>query len=79
MHGQGENPLNVADFAAQTGVSFPLVPDVGNTLGKFDFPPGVNFPYPRDVVIGKDLVVRSIKNSFDVAEMDALVEQLVNE
>ncbi len=59
-------------------MTFPLVKDKG-TLGKFDFPEGVGYPYPRDVVIGKDLTVRSIKNSFDSNEMDGLIQQLIAE
>ncbi len=66
------------DFAEQTGVTFPLVKDQ-NTLNKFAFPDGVGYPYPRDVVIGKDLTVRSIKNSFDQNYMDELIQQLLAE
>lgn len=65
-------------FVKQTGITFPVVPSQG-TLSKFAFPPGVGYPYPRDIVIGKDLKVRSIKNSFNVAEMDSLVQQLMKE
>ena len=39
------------------------------------FPHGVGYPQPRDVVIDRNGVVRSIESSFDVAEMTALVEQ----
>lgn len=63
---------------AQTGITFPVLFNQG-TLSQFDFPPGVGFPYPRDVVIGKDLTVRSIRNSFDPDEMTSLVEQLLAE
>jgi hypothetical protein len=56
-----ENPAQLADFVEQTGITFPVVPSNG-TLNMFAFPPGVQYPYPRDVVIGKDLTVRSLKN-----------------
>lgn len=49
------------------------------TLGLFAYPQGVGYPYPRDVVIGKDGTVRSIKNSFHVEEMRALVAELLAE
>lgn len=75
---QGEPPALLADFAKQTGVSFPLVADQG-TLQNLRFPQGVGYPYPRDVIIGKDLVVRSIRNSFSVAETDALIQKLLAE
>ena len=72
----GDAPAKLADFIAQTGITFPVVDSQG-TLGQFAFPPGVNYPYPRDVVVGPDRVVRSIKNSFNVEDMDALVQQLL--
>lgn len=74
----GESQSSLDDFAEQTGVTFPLVKDKG-TLYAFAFPEGVGYPYPRDVVIGKDLTVRSIKNSFDSNEMEALIQQLLAE
>ena len=76
---QGEDPNLLDDFQMQTGVTFPLMKDDGFTLNKVAYPQGVGYPYPRDVVIGKDLTIHSIKNSFDVDEMDALVQQLLDE
>lgn len=78
IHGN-EDPAQVAAFIEQTGVTFPVVADEGSTLSEFDFPGGVGYPYPRDVVIGKDLTVRSIRNSFHAEEMTTLVEQLLTE
>jgi len=75
---RGESRQLLADFVEQTGVTFPIV-DGRDTLSGFAFPPGVNFPYPRDVVIGKDLTVRSIRNSFNAGEMRDLVERLIAE
>jgi hypothetical protein len=72
----GDDAALVAAFVEQTGISYPVVNSQG-TLGKFAFPPGVGYPYPRDVVIGKDLRVRSISNSFNVDDMDTLVQQLL--
>ena len=66
------------DFITQTGVSFPIVRDEGS-LSQIAFPPGVGYPYPRDVVVGPDLTIHSIRNSFDVAEMEALIQRLLRE
>jgi len=77
--GGGEPSDLLADFQKQTGVSFPIVRDPNETLRKFAFPQGVGYPYPRDVVIDKNLVVRDIKNSFNAAEMDKLVSSLLAE
>ena len=74
----GDPPAAVANFIEQTGITFPVVAD-NNTLYQFSYPSGVGYPYPRDIVIGKDLTVRSIKNSFNVAEMDALIQSLLAE
>ncbi|MCH9685213.1 MAG: redoxin domain-containing protein [Deltaproteobacteria bacterium] len=74
----GDPPEAVANFLEQTGITFPVLADEG-TLFDFVFPSGVGYPYPRDVVIGKDLTVRSIKNSFNQAEMDSLVQALIAE
>jgi hypothetical protein len=68
----------VAEFVAQTGISFPVTADVGS-LWQFDFPSGVGYPYPRDVVVGKDLTVRAIRNSFSATEIEALVLKLLAE
>lgn len=74
----GDPPELVKDFIEQTGLTFPVVADE-DTLYQFSFPSGVGYPYPRDVVIGKDLRVRSIKNSFNQAEMDTLIQTLLAE
>ena len=77
IYGNERSDLLTA-FREQTGVDFPMLKDRG-TLNDFAFPPGVGYPYPKDVVIGKDLTIRSIKASFNVEEMDALVQQLLAE
>jgi peroxiredoxin len=74
----GDDSSLVADFIEQTGVTFPVL-DGGDTVNRFTFPPGVAFPYPRDVVIDKRGRVRLIRNSFDPNEMTTLIEQLLAE
>ena len=76
---RGENVEQLAAFVEQTGITFPLIEDERNTLGDLDFADGVGYPYPRDVVVGKDLTIRSIRNSFSAEEMDALVVRLLAE
>lgn len=77
IHPSHEDPGQLADFAAQTGVTFPLVADQG-TKSLFAYPPGVGYPYPRDVVVGKDLTIHAIENSYDVDAMDTLIQQLLD-
>lgn len=77
LHGS-EFGDDLQDFADQIQVTFPLIDNQG-TRTSFNYPMGVGYPYPRDIVIGKDLTVRAIRNSFDVEEMTALVEALLDE
>ena len=73
-----ESEADLADFAQQTGVTFPLVQDQG-TISSLAYPPGTSYPYPRDVVVGRDLRVRSIRNSFNIDELTAEIEALLAE
>lgn len=75
----GEPTKLLNDFRKQTGITYPMLLDRRNTRGSFAYPPGVGYPYPRDVVIDKKLRVRDIKNSFNVKEMDKLVQKLLAE
>lgn len=68
----------MADFVEQTGITFPILADQG-TLWNLSFPPGVGYPYPRDVIIDKHGVIRSIKNSFSIEEAKALITKLLAE
>lgn len=77
IHG-GEPAEQLEDFVAQTGLTLPLVRDEG-TLYQFDYPSGTGYPYPRDVIVGRDGTVRSIKNSFNPDEARELVESLLAE
>ena len=74
----GESAGPLSDFIAQTGLTMPVVADQG-TRWLFSYPTGVGFPYPRDVIIGKDGTVRDIRNSFNVTEVEALVQDLIAE
>jgi len=70
--------VQLEDFVEQTGVTFPIVEDRGS-ISLLAFPEGVGYPYPRDVVVGPDLRIRSIRNSFNLAKMQTLVESLLEE
>lgn len=60
-------------------MTFPIVVDSGFTLNMVAYPAGVGYPYPRDVVIDKNLTIRAIRNSFNPSEVEALVQQLLDE
>lgn len=75
---RGEDPTKLTNFLEQAGITFPVVRD-DSTLYLWAFPAGVGYPYPKDIVIGKDLTIRSIKASFNVDEMDSLIQSLLAE
>ncbi len=68
----------IADFQQQTGVGFDLVQDQG-TFFTLNFPAGTGYPYPRDVIIGKDLRIRAIRNAFNATHVQELVDTLLAE
>ena len=67
------------DFREQTGVTFRLAADESTTLGQLARPRGVDAPFPRGVVIDRNLVIRANKRSFDAAETQALIDSLLAE
>jgi len=75
---QNENPKLLADFVKQTGIEFTVIND-NNTQWAFNWPPGTGYPFPRDVIIDKKGVVRSIKSSFSIEEVKAEVAKLMVE
>ena len=74
-----EPAKQLAAFLQQTGITFPVKADTSSTLQQFAFPPGVMQAYPRDIVIDKKLKIRMIRNSFNVKEVEGLVQQLLKE
>ena len=78
IHPSWESSSLVGDFVQQTGITYPVVPD-NDTMWRFAYPPGANFPYPREVIIDKNLVIRSIESTFDVEEVQQVIDQLLSE
>ena len=73
-----ESPATVAAFGEQTGVTFPLL--LGDTtFGDYAKSDGAISPYPLDVIVDRDGVVRYLRRQFDAAGMVATVEQLLAE
>ena len=66
------------DFQEQTGISFPLR-EGNRTLAQFEFPVGVSYPYPRDVIVDQNLTIRAVRNSFDVEEIQGLLNEILAE
>lgn len=64
-------------FAEQTGVTFPLLldPDRAAVQG-YDFGPSIS-PYPLDVIVDRDGVVRYLGHEYDAAALRAAVESVL--
>lgn len=75
LHGD-DQPDIVADFVEQTGVTFPI--HFTTTINAFDFTT-VGYPFPRQVIIGKDRRVRELRNHLDIASLQQLLDALLDE
>jgi peroxiredoxin len=78
INGDSESQSRIDAFVRRHGVTFPIVHD-RDTQGLFNYPPHVGLPYPRDVVVGRDLRIRSIKRVFRVDEQAHEIESLLAE
>jgi peroxiredoxin len=65
----GDDGPRIDAFIRQTGVTFPVVMDQGQTQ-LYDQGPAIS-PYPVDVVIDRDGTIRAIFTEYDA---DALLE-----
>lgn len=71
-----ESDATVRAFRDQTGVTFPLLrgDTTYNMYGRSD---GSISPYPVDVIVDRDGVVRYLRHEFDGQAMGAALEQLL--
>jgi hypothetical protein len=73
-----DTPEMAAQFAKDFGISFPFVVEA-DSFYALNWPPGVQSPFPRDVLLDKKGVVRMLKASYNADEIEALVETLLLE
>ena len=74
LHG-GEPAELVADFIEQTGITFAV--EFGNfTLQSFAFPID-GYPFPRQVLIGPDRVIRQLRSDLDVVDLAGAIESML--
>jgi len=79
IYGKSEKAGSLSSFIKQNGITFRTVKDVNDSLLQVKFPPGVNAPYPREVIVDKNLTIRSLRSSFNVKEVDAIIQKLLKE
>lgn len=73
-----ESAATIEAFRDQTNVTFPLL--LGdNTVGAYAKPDGSISPYPVDVIVDRDGVIRYLRHEFDAEAMRAVIEQLLAE
>lgn len=71
----GDTAAIVEQFVAQTGVTFPVGWDANGTYGVFRGGGGASVsPFPLDVVVGRDGVVRYISREYEADELASAIE-----
>ena len=74
----GDTASIMSQFIAQTGVTFPMGWDFTGTYMQFRNAGGTSIsPYPLDVVIDTDGTVAYINREYGAAEMQAVIEGLL--
>lgn len=73
-----ENQTTVANFRDQTGVTFPLLLNDWS-YDDYAFPNGWISPYPLDVIVDQQGIVRYIGRQYDGEVVKATIEQLLAE
>ena len=74
----GVDAQTVVDFAAYTGVTFPVMMDDDQTYRDYD-QVGATAPFPLDVVIDKEGVVRYVSTRYEPEELTAVIASLLAE
>ena len=59
-------------------MTFPLLLN-DTTKSKYAFPDGVISPYPIDVVVDKDGIIRYLRHEYDPEAMAQVIETALNE
>lgn len=70
----GQDASFVQDYAANLGLSFPIVIDSQGSYNKYVSVSKIA-PFPLDVVVGKDGVVTLVKRDFDIEELVDAIQQ----
>ena len=68
----------ILDFAATTGVTFPVMRDEAGTYFEYDLTQE-SAPFPLDVVVDKQGKIRLISERFDPDELQTLIDELIAE
>ena len=72
----GESPATVAQFKAQTGVTFPLLLNDA-TYNQYANPDGMITPYPLDVIAGGDGTIVYLRHELDAVAMEQSIQQAI--
>ena len=74
----GGDDTAIQAFIEQTGVTFPIVYDTADTYYDFDRSTATA-PYPVDVIIDADGVIRYLATDYDPDAMTAVIDALLAE
>jgi hypothetical protein len=67
----------ISDFAADQGITFPILHDTEGVYGLYNLP-GAASPYPRDFILDENGVVRMAKTEYEPGVMIAIIETLLD-
>jgi peroxiredoxin len=68
-----DSPEQMATFVAQTGATFPVASDGGQSFDAWGPTPDTS-PFPLDVVIDRDGIVRYVAREYSADELRAAIE-----
>jgi len=72
-----ESLPTISDFAADQGITFPILHDTESIYGLYNLP-GAASPYPRDFILDQNGIVRMAKTEYEPGTMIAIIESLLD-
>lgn len=69
----GDDPARIQTFIDQTGVTFPMAQDFGQSYGDWVQTPSAS-PFPLDIVIDRQGVVLYVSHEYNPAELVQAIE-----
>ena len=74
----GVSDETILKFVDGTGVTFPVMRDSAGTYGEYD-QVGATAPFPLDVVIDRNGIVRYVSTHYEPEEIERVVTELLAE
>lgn len=72
----GDDATLLTQFAAQTGITFPIGLDANGSYRNYRVSDGLS-PFPLDVIIGPDGTIAYLRREYDPEAMKAVIDGLL--